>query len=176
MTAMTTTPGTYEGKTAQQWRDEAAQLNRESFESYERCGADGSLSQWGKDSLATEYRRKAELAERGGIWEFPALFHLDGTLATDQTVSSEWGWSWYVARPRDGKRYVTTSKARKGERRLRADEAKGYRIGTIRRAAVVKAAGSIGSLSYYYAPDPKSEAYEIVDNGTTHTCYEDWSN
>lgn len=177
MSAVTAQAGTYQGKTAEQWRAEAQASERSAYDSFERCGNDGFLSQWCSGKSAQEYLRNAELAEANGMWEFEALFYTDGTLATRETITGDYGTSWYIARPRPGgKRYVNTSKARKGERRLTADEAKGFRIGTIRCAAIVKAAGDIVSLNYYFAPDPHSEAYEIVDNGTDRTCYEDWSN
>lgn len=175
MTTLTANAGTYEGKTAEQWRAAALEATNAAYDSYARCDTDGALSQWCSSKSSQEYSRNAQLAEANGMWEFTALFYLDGTLATRDTVTNQFGTSWFIAQPRDGKRFVNTSKAKKGARRLAADEARGFRVGTIRCAAIVKAAGDIVTLTYYFAPDPYSEAYEIVDNGTAHTCYEDWS-
>lgn len=176
MTTMTANPPTYDGKTAEEWRAMAKDSTRRSHESFESCDIDGWRSQWALDTLAREYNLAATLAEANGMWEFEAVFDLDGNFVTDQTISNEWGTSWYIRRPGERPLYLNTSKAKKGERRRKADEAKGYRLGTIRAAGRVKSYGTAGgSVGHYIERDERSEAYEVVDNGTHGTRYEDWN-
>lgn len=46
--------------------------------SFERCDTDGWLSQWSNEIHAQLHSRRADIAEKGGVWTFPALFDLDG--------------------------------------------------------------------------------------------------
>lgn len=171
--------GTYEGKTAAQWREMAKGNRRASQESFDRCDTDGALSQWGLDVLARKYELCAKLAEQDGTWEFPALFTLTGGLVAEavwiKTKLNKWVW-----RIGSGNTvaWFDPSKARSGARRRANDAAKGYQLGTVRTRAYVGTSGGgrgvSGALSvgYYIGRDDKSPV-EIIDNGTLGTQYKD---
>lgn len=66
--------------------------------------------------------------------EVPALFTLDGTLASAYWSYGEWGTSWVLtdrATAAYGKRYVRPSVAVKPETRARHLRAKGFTVGVV---------------------------------------------
>ncbi len=65
-------------RTVEQLRNEAAELEQQKEESFQRCDTDGFLSQWAGGITAELKRTQAEVIENGGVWEFPALFDLEG--------------------------------------------------------------------------------------------------
>jgi len=172
--------GTYKGKTAAQWREEAQACTRRSGESFDRCDTDGFLSQWADDTTARRYEMYARLAEKDGIWEFPALFNLVGGLVPDavwiKTKLNKWVWRIGSG---EAVAWFDPSRARSGARRRANDAAKGYQVGTIRARAYVASSGSgrglsgVMSVGFYIGRDEDSPI-EIVDNGTLGTRYTDW--
>jgi len=158
--------GTYKGKTAAQWREEAQACTRRSGES--------------NDTTARKYMMYAQLAEKDGIWEFPALFSLTGGLVPDavwvKTKLNKWVWRIGSG---EAVRWFDPSRARSGARRRANDAAKGYQVGTIRARAYVASSGSgrglsgVMSVGFYIGRDEDSPI-EIVDNGTLGTRYTDW--
>lgn len=63
---------------AEELRAEAAACDRKAQESFDRCDTDGFLSQWADGITAQQKRLQADIEENGGVWEFPALFDLEG--------------------------------------------------------------------------------------------------
>src|SRR5690606_26317917 len=61
-------------KKAEELREMARGRDREAADSFDRCDTDGALSQWASGINAQKYRLQADIAENGGMWEFPALF------------------------------------------------------------------------------------------------------
>ena len=136
-----TKTGTYEGRTAEEWLEEAADSERRAAESWARSDTDGFMSQWASGTMAREYRTNARLAEQDGYWEFEALFDLDGNHVPTKIVDSQFGWSYGVINPEGGRylKFVNPSHAKNPATLRRNMEKKGYRIGTVRAKATVEA-------------------------------------
>lgn len=166
-------PGTYKGKTAEQWRAKSRASHQRSAESFDRSDTDGFMSQWAADMAGMEYSRCADLAERNSLWEFTAVFDLDGNLLDARRVKGTYGESWLITTADGKKKWFNESNARLGAKRLAADEKKGFRLGRVRTQAYV-ASGSGGPwrVYYYYAP-VEGAPREVVDNGTGGHWYED---
>src|SRR5690625_7645794 len=84
----------HEGRTAAQWRQEAAQTLGRSADSWQRSDNDGFLTQWAADTIARKYDLQAEIAEQGGTWQFPALLDTDGNLVPAKLVQTRYGMAW----------------------------------------------------------------------------------
>lgn len=170
MTATATqTAGTYEGKTADQWRAEAAEMMAKREESWERSDTDGFLSQWALGSLAEDYRLRAQLADADGTTEVPALFDLEGNL-----VPSVHGWGQYGEyfavldnEERGCRRFFNPSRARNEDTARKNNAAKGFYIGTVRTAAKVKMIGGGTGLSGCATARNVIVAQTYSDNDTT---------
>lgn len=164
--------GTYKGKTADQWREMAKRSGHKEQESFDRSDTDGALSQMGYNLNAREYNLCARLAEKDGIWEFPALFTLTGALVPDATyikIRSTGKWVWRIGRG-EGAQWFNESKALDGSRRRKNDAAKGFYVGLIRARGYVGTSGggrgSGGMLSVgYFIGQVEQSPVEIVDSG-----------
>lgn len=172
--------GMYQGKTAAQWRQMATEGRQRSMDSFVRSDTDGALTQWANDTMSRKYMLCAELAEKDGFWEFPALFTLTGALVPEavwlKTKLNKWVWrigsgptvAWF-----------DPSRARSGARRRANDAAKGYVMGTVRQRGYVASTGSgrgiagATTVGFYIRQDEESPI-EIVDNGSLGTQYKDW--
>lgn len=124
-------------KTPEEWRQMARESRQRANESWERSDTDGFMSQWAADKVAQDYDRLATLAENGGKAHFLALTDLDGNLLDAKYVETRYGWSWAVRNPDGTTTWFNESKARSGERRRKAHEAKGYRLVWVERDALV---------------------------------------
>ena len=172
MTTTTTAP-TYSGLTADQWRDKAAESRQRSYDSFQRSDTDGFLSQWASDSVAREYDLCARLAEADGMWEFVAVFDLDGNLVPAVQRENQWGYYWSIYDNPECKgravAFFTESKARKAATRNRNNAKKGYTIGLIRaRGRVVAASGGSWQVHYYVEQvdgfDPDAEIVATTES------------
>ncbi len=56
----------------------AAEHRERAEESFQRCDTDGFLSQWASGIEANRLDLQAQVVRNGGLWEFPALFDLEG--------------------------------------------------------------------------------------------------
>lgn len=135
---------------AQQHRDQAAEHERLSAESFARSDTDGFLTQWANDLAASRHRLEADLADNSGRWEFPALFDLDGQMVAAKLIDTRYGSAWLLLDTddpeSDSRGIVGRSTARKAARRRQTMEAKGYREGIVRaRARVTVVGGSDGT-------------------------------
>ena len=169
--------GTFEGKSADQWRDESAEQLRRKYESQDRCDTDGFMSQWASDLMAREYEYKARLAETDGWWEFPALFDLEGWLVPAKLFDGQYGTSWAILEDDDPRsrivKFVGRSTAMKAVVRNKNMRKKGYIEGVVRaRARVEMRGGSITSVTPVIVRDDGgfSRAVEVVSTEAT----EDW--
>ena len=73
---------------------------------------------------------------------------LDGTVASTHETHGQYGYSWVLndtAAAALGRRFLSTSNARKGQRRYDADRSKGVTLGTIRVPGYVTMAGADGA-------------------------------
>lgn len=167
--------GTYQGRTAEEWRAMARAHAASAQESWERSDTDGFMSQWASGLTARKYEACAELAERDGWEEFVALFDVNGNLMDAEIRDGQYGMYWLIkGLPAGVKPFFTESSAKSGKRRYANDSAKGYRLGTVRRKGYVKLAGaSVTSVSVVIVPDRDSDQVEIIDNGTGGTWYQD---
>lgn len=164
--------GTYRGRTADQWREMAKRSGRKEQESIDRSDTDGALSQMGHNLNAREYLLCAQLAEKDGIWEFPALFTLTGALVPDAVyikIKSTGKWVWRIGRG-EGAQWFNESQAKDGYRRRRNDQAKGFYVGLVRARGYVGTSGngrgSAGMLSVgYFIGRVEQSPVETVDNG-----------
>jgi hypothetical protein len=81
---------------ADRLRESAARLDREAHDSFERCDTDGYLSQWAAGLGAQKLRLQADIEDNGGVWQFPALFDLDGNPVRAKLVEGRFGRSWML--------------------------------------------------------------------------------
>lgn len=118
-------------------RAEAADLEQQAYDSFERCDTDGALSQWASGVTAQLRRAEAALLEAGGRARFPALFTLDGQLVPAWTVQAAYGPCFVVKAAWDvgGAVVAFVSRAKKQA----TYEKKGYRSGA---SSLPPAAGS----------------------------------
>lgn len=122
----TTTPATFGGKTADEWRAEESACYRRKQESWERSDTDGFLSQWAADQMAGRYARLAKIAEAGGIVEDRAFVD----IATGELIKGTWEQGKYGAIyvPADqDRRIIFASHAANPVTRERNNAAKGVR-------------------------------------------------
>lgn len=131
-------------------RAEAAEVDARIARSVEQSDTDGFLSQFASGLTAQKLRAEAALIEAGGTREVPALFNLDGTVASTHYGRGQFGPYWVLndaATMRFGKRFVSPSRAQKAATRRRNLRGKGFTIGTIRVDARVEIVGSGTGLS-----------------------------
>lgn len=131
---------------------------------------DGALSRWSNTMNAAVEDLQRKIDAKGGKWEFPALFDLEGRQVPAREVKGEFGWSWAVldakGRPVS---WFTESKAKDPARKRANDAAKGYYVGTVRLNAHAELrGGGIGCVLALATRDDDSGFYpyaEVVDNG-----------
>jgi hypothetical protein len=119
-------------ETAEFIRAKAAECRKSAQDSFERCDTDGFLSQWASGITAEQYEKQAQIVDNGGVWEFPALFNLDGTRARAKLIrhynkfSYSWDevWSFYDMNNRFIGKFITAF-----PKRASTMEKKGYREG-----------------------------------------------
>lgn len=133
---------------AQQLRAQAAEFDAQAAESRQRCGADGMLSQWASGISASLRRTEAAIVERGGVWDFPALFDLDGHLvpARRETKEDHFGRTRTVWRLLDangrGTGWFNPSQAEDKNRRRTNNAKKGIYIGRVLAPAKADTTGN----------------------------------
>lgn len=174
----TQTTGTYEGRTAEQWREAAAACARRSQESWERSDTDGFLSQWASDSTNRLNLVKAELADSNGLSEFPALFDLDGNLVAAKLLDTRYGSAWALLDSDDPDSrivgWVNRSKAAKAKTRAANLAKKGYTEGTVVAPAGAKLTGTTTLSVWVYRKDGGFSRDAEVVSATGHDTY-DWA-
>ena len=126
-------------------REQAAQHDRDAYNSRERCDTDGFVSQWASGLMAAQKRLQADLEEAGGRATFPALFDLAGNLVAAKRVQGEWGYYWLLLATDDpnGRRcgWFGPSKAKDPRKARATDAAKGYYVGYVEAYAKAELAG-----------------------------------
>ena len=159
--------------TPQQLRDQAAAKEQEAIDSFDRCDTDGFLTQWAHGVTAQRLRLQASIDEADGLWEFPALFDLQGAPVPAKHIQTRYGMRWALLDPDapDGRfvGWFQTSQAA-SSRACKASDARrgGYFVGLVRAPAKAKLSrGSFTSVRAYPCRtdggwDPEAE---IVCNG-----------
>lgn len=154
---------------------EPATVEGETFEkppvvTYPTSSNDGALSRWANTMYEAEADVQRKIDARGGKWEFPALFDLEGRLIAAKEVKGKFGWSWMILRPDGGADgWFTESKAKDPAEKRARDERKGYYVGRILlNAHADLRGGGVGTVMPIAVRDDESGFYpfaEIVDNG-----------
>ena len=153
-------------------RARAAASDARAVDSFERCDTDGFRSQWASGVMAALYRLQADIADKGGMWEFPALFDLNGNLVAAKEIETRYGWSWALLDESNlGGRFLgffNESEARSETTRRRNNARKGYYVGRVRAAAyAVNAGGNALCVTAVVRRCDRgwSRDVEIIDNG-----------
>lgn len=157
-------------KKAAELREIAKGNDRNAADSFDRCDTDGALSQWASGVTAQKYRLRADIAENGGMWSFPALFDLDGHLIPARQTYGQYGTFWSLLDP-EGNRTGQTfneSQAQNEKIRLRNDARKGYYVGAVLAPAYVVTRGqSVTSVACHIdrADGGWNPDVLVIDNG-----------
>lgn len=158
-------------KTAAEYRAEAQAQDAEAVASFERSDTDGFASQAANNIMGALNRLKAEIVEKGGTWEFPALFDLDGRLLNAKIVRGQYGPVWCIE-DTDGNfvAWFSESTAQSADRRRAAHAKKGYYVGTVRADAYAVNTGGGKGFAGMFGVHPivlqsKEGAVTVVDNG-----------
>lgn len=158
MNAVTEAP-TFEGKTSEEWMEEARRCYRERARSIEESDTDGFLSQWASGQMAQRYEWLAVLAEQGGLMQVITVQNLEtGEVAHDTWHASRFynGAMWL--RLPDGS-FFNESRAKDPRKAVATYERKGY------REVVAKVPALLNHRSYDTYPDRDAEW--IVDEEAT---------
>ena len=147
---MTTTPTNPTATDeAEALRAKARQCRQDAIDSFERSDTDGALSQWASGVTARLHDLQARIVERGGLYEFPALFTTDGDWVPAKVIDGQYGPCWMIL-DTDGN--ATGEFAPYRPKRATTLTKRGYREGRVLRPAKADTAdrGSIVSV-YVYA-------------------------
>tara|TARA_B100000745_G_scaffold192726_1_gene126762 strand:+ start:28556 stop:29035 length:480 start_codon:yes stop_codon:yes gene_type:complete len=126
-------------KTAQEYRDMAADSARKRQESFDRCDTDGFVSQYCDGLNRNLYLRMAEIAENGGKAEFRGLFLREtGERVKAVLREGQWGYYWMLL-DANGKPTGTFVPDSKGTKR-----SKMYKLGFEVRMEMVPADARFG--------------------------------
>lgn len=150
--------------TPDQLRDMARQKYQDAVDSFERCDTDGALSQWASGLAGDRLHKEADIAENGGLWEFPALFDTEGNLVPAKLIEGKYGMCWMLL-DSDGDatgEFIGAFPARRSTMFK-----KGYLEGTVKRPARVKIGARKGGMATAYtmivpADDVMDAPVEIV--------------
>jgi hypothetical protein len=177
MTTTATAPGTYNGKTADEYRELARKFYAARQESWERSDTDGFVSQWASGLTAQQYSLSAQLADADGATEACALFDLEGNLVPSVHGWGEYG-EYFIVLDNDERgcrRFFNPSKARNEATARKNNAAKGFYVGTATVPAKVEIVGGgtglSGAASCYVAIIPARKevsadtVISITDNG-----------
>ncbi|AYD81419.1 hypothetical protein SEA_JUSTBECAUSE_264 [Streptomyces phage JustBecause] len=155
---------------AEELRELARGRDREAADSFDRCDTDGALSQWASGINAQKYRLQADIAENGGMWEFPALFDLEGKLVPAREVYGQYGSFWSLLDD-EGRRTGDTfneSQAQSEKVRIRNNAKKGFYVGSVLAPARAVTRGqSVTSVACYIdrADGGWDPEVLVIDNG-----------
>jgi len=167
--------------TPDQLRAKATQKDQEAYDSFERCDADGFMSQWASGLSAQQLRLEAEIQEDGGRATFPALFDLNGNLVAAKYVDTRHGYAWGILASDDpSDRFVSwfnPSAASDAKRARRNDSIKGYYVGYVKAPAKAELRG--GNAATVMAMPVRTDGgfsrdVVIIDNGHGETNLERW--
>jgi hypothetical protein len=132
---------------------------------------DNGLTTMAHGLLGAEDALQARIDARGGTWDFPALFDLDGNMVPARQHWGEFGESWRILDENGrGAEWFNPSKAKKPETRRAKNAEKGYYLGEVSVPAKAELRG--GNLFALNAcAIPLDENYStdttatVVDNG-----------
>jgi hypothetical protein len=90
-------------------RQRAAECEARVEESYQRSDTDGFLSQWANGLEAQRLHAQADIDERSGVSDFPALFGADGERIDARLIHGQYGMVWILdneVAERFGRRFI----------------------------------------------------------------------
>lgn len=109
-------------------REAASAQYAEEAASFERCDTDGFLSQWASGITGRLYQAQADIAEAGGLAEFPALFNVEtGEWVPARLIDGRYGTRWAIV-DRESNRFTGEFIGFMPKRRA-TNAAKGYTEG-----------------------------------------------
>lgn len=154
---------------AEELRATARGHRNEANASFDRCDTDGFLSQWASGLCGERDEHAAHVAELGGVWEFPALFDLNGNLVAAKIVHSKFGYSgkqcWGVLASDDPTSRIVKWLAFAPVRQSTLEK-HGYREGTVLAPAIAAIRGEKTAHAGIFRKDGGfSRNVEIVDDG-----------
>jgi hypothetical protein len=162
---------------ATDYREKAGQAFAEAEASFQRCDTDGFASQAASQLMGRQHQLDADIAENGGVWEFDALFDLDGNMVAAKKVSTRYGPAWGILADDDPHgqfvAWFRESEAQDEARARKANARKGYYVGRVRAAAKARMGGGgkgMGGMATCYPYVARvdggfSRDAEVVDNG-----------
>lgn len=80
-----------DGKTADQHRDDAAASYQRASDSFDRSDTDGFVTQWAAGLTGDLSRRKAQIADDGGLADFQVLVNGDDVIVPSRIVDTRYG-------------------------------------------------------------------------------------
>ncbi len=172
-----TTAGTYNGKTAEEYREMARTFFAAREASWDRSDSDGFLSQWASGLTAQKYTLSAQLADADGVTDVRALFDMDGNLVPSVHGFSQYGEYFIVLdhETRGCRRFFNPSGARDETIARRNNAAKGFYVGRAMVPGKVEIVGGgtglSGAARCYTAIIPARNEVtadtvtDIIDNG-----------
>lgn len=142
----------------------AIQKEQDAHDSFDRCDTDGALSQWASGINAQRLYMEADIAENGGLWEFPALFDTEGNLVPAKLIDGKFGDCWMLL---DSEGQATGEFVGAFPARRSTIFKKGYLQGTVlrpARATVMSGKGGAATAWTAIVPkgDPMDEPAKIV--------------
>lgn len=160
------------GKTAQEYRDNAATKRADAQKSWENSDTDGFISQWASNLGAEVNELEATIAENDGKSEFSALFDLEGNLIPAKLIKTRYGSAWALLETTDTDSkfvdFFNPSRAQNEAQAVAKNAAKGYYVGTV----LVEAGATIQSYGNGLAA--ATTAHAVVyrkDGGFSATAY-----
>lgn len=167
-------PSDMPGGTPDELRDRAAAHTAKAQESFERCDTDGFASQWAHGVMGEVDRLAAQIMRDNGYHRFPALFDRHGVLINARQVEGEFGDAWRMVDANGYLgRWLNPSRAQDWRRRLRANAAKGFFVGSVMLPARAVTGGGgkglSGAANVRAVAVPLHQDYRdyvILDNGS----------
>lgn len=133
-------------KTAEDYWEEAAEDRRLAEESFQCCDTDGFLSQWALGLSAQKASRNAQIADNDGKALFIGLYKGD-TRILAKLVDGQFGRSWYLLEPIEGRRFVPFTGFGPHAKQSRVQKALGLSESLEEQAAYATLEGSGRGLS-----------------------------
>jgi hypothetical protein len=150
---------------AEALRAKARGERRSAQESFDRCDTDGFLSQWASGICADRDDHAAQVAEMGGVWEFPALFDLQGNLVAAKVIKTSFGMRWGVLASDDPTSRVVKWLAYAPARKSTLEK-HGYREGSVLAPAIADIRGEKTAYAGIFRKGPEFRRdVEIVNDG-----------
>jgi len=121
-------------------REASSRKAQEAVDSFDRCDTDGFLSQWASNLCSQLDHTNANLLEGGGVYEFEAVFDLQGNYVPAVKINTRYGSAWSLV-DSSGKFLNPPVFLPFNPVRASTIKNKGYTIGRVIRKAHAKLAG-----------------------------------